>query len=153
MGMSDKKINQVLDIYEERVSKFDPVALSMMMPAILDADQRQAARDAIAKLAGQIDHVREMIPKIRGFLVQGRREKAFRWLGFIQGVFYSVGIYTIEDMANHNRPTKDDVRERHPDHSFDAYGCAECSKLVKHQKGCDYAEEFHEALGPSHSGN
>lgn len=147
MGMSDKKINQILDLYEERISKFDPVALSMIMPAIQDADQRQAARDAIAKLAGQIDHIREMIPKIRSFLVQGRREKVFRWLGFIQGVFYSVGIYTVEDMANHNRPTKDDVRDQYPNHTF-GRDCSQCMASI-----CDYSEEFQNAPGSDHSDN
>lgn len=151
--MTDKKINQVLDIYEQRVSKFDPVALSLMMPGIEDPIQRAAAQGAIGQLAAQIDHIKDMIPKIRGFLTQGRREKAFRWLGFIQGIFYAVGIYTVEDMADHNRPTKDDLKDQYPGHSFDAYGCAECSKVAQYQKRCDYAEEFQEAPGSEHSGN
>ena len=45
-----------------------------------------------------------MMPKIRQFLVEGRREKAFRWLGFMQGVLYMAGQFTIEELANHNRP-------------------------------------------------
>lgn len=127
--MTDKKINQVLDLYEKRISTFDPVGLSLMTLGIEDASQRKAAQDAIERLRVQFNHVKEMIGKIRAFLTEGRREKAFRWLGFIQGVFYSSGVYTIEEMANHNRPTKKDLLEEHPEHSFDAFDCAECSKL------------------------
>lgn len=53
---------------------------------------------------GKLSHCYGMIPQIREFLADGRREKAFRWLGFMQGVFYAEGIYTIEEMAEHNRP-------------------------------------------------
>jgi hypothetical protein len=34
----------------------------------------------------------------------GRQEKAFRWLGFIQGVLFSEGIFTLDDLKNHSRP-------------------------------------------------
>lgn len=30
-------------------------------------------------------------------------EKAFRWLGFVQGVLWTKGIYTIDEMRDHNR--------------------------------------------------
>lgn len=146
MGMTNKKIHQVLDLYEKRISTFDPVSLlHLMIPGIEDAVRRQAAQDAIERLKGQFDHVKEMISKMRVFLAEDRREKTFRWLGFIQGVFYSLGIYTIEDMANHNRPSKNDLVEQYPGHSFDAFGCAECSKLSECQNRCVYSKEYLEA--------
>ncbi|MDD2696684.1 MAG: hypothetical protein PHE52_00800 [Candidatus Pacebacteria bacterium] len=49
-----------------------------------------------------------MLDKMEGFLKEGRIEKAFRWLGFIQGCLWSTGEYTLEDLMNHNRP---DVKE------------------------------------------
>ena len=30
-------------------------------------------------------------------------EKAMRWLGFIQGVLFAKGVYTIDEMREHNR--------------------------------------------------
>ena len=30
-------------------------------------------------------------------------EKAMRWLGFVQGVFYMTGYMTVDDMKDHNR--------------------------------------------------
>jgi len=36
------------------------------------------------------------------FVSHGQVEKAMRWLGFIQGVFFSAGIYTIDELRNHS---------------------------------------------------
>ena len=52
----------------------------------------------------ELDHVRQMIPQVREFVRQGRMEKAMRWLGFIQGVFWIIGMYTIQEMKDHNKP-------------------------------------------------
>jgi len=38
------------------------------------------------------------------FVKEGRRRKANRWLGFVQGFLWANGIYTIEEMKEHNRP-------------------------------------------------
>ena len=56
------------------------------------------------KPSDQLRHLQTMIPKAIGFFQEGRREKGFRWLGFIQGVLWTQGVYTIEEMKNHNRP-------------------------------------------------
>ncbi len=37
--------------------------------------------------------------------------KAMRWLGFIQGVFWSMGEYTIEQLKEHNKTIPTDVDE------------------------------------------
>jgi hypothetical protein len=31
--------------------------------------------------------------------------KAMRWLGFVQGVFWALGLMTISEMKRHNKPT------------------------------------------------
>ena len=36
--------------------------------------------------------------------VEGRREKAMRWLGFVQGALWAHGLAPIEDLKNMNRP-------------------------------------------------
>lgn len=80
--MTDEKINQVLDRYTAFLHNLGANGL----------------------LHNEDEHLLEMIPKMRAFLLEGRREKVFRWLGFMQGVFYVFGYFTIEEMANHNRP-------------------------------------------------
>ena len=49
-------------------------------------------------------HLHSMIDKIIKFLDEDRRDKLFRWLGFIQGALWVLGIYTINELKNHNRP-------------------------------------------------
>ena len=79
--MNDQKILEVLKIYEKYFSN------SNSAQAIL--------------------HLSSMIPKIKDFLQQNRRDKVFRWLGFIQGVLWAKNIFTLEQLKNHNRPDKE----------------------------------------------
>jgi hypothetical protein len=51
-----------------------------------------------------LDHLEWMTEQIPKFLAEGRKEKANRWLGFIQGSLWSKNIYTIDQMKEHNRP-------------------------------------------------
>lgn len=51
-----------------------------------------------------VEHLREMIPKVRVFIEEGRRDKVFRWLGFMQGAMWMLGIYSIDEMKAHNAP-------------------------------------------------
>lgn len=38
------------------------------------------------------------------FVDDGRVEKAMRWLGFLQGVFWERGYFSLDDLKNHSRP-------------------------------------------------
>jgi len=52
----------------------------------------------------ELDHVLWMCGEVQTFLVEGRYDKANRWLGFIQGVLWVLGIYSIPELQEHNRP-------------------------------------------------
>jgi low affinity Fe/Cu permease len=67
-------------------------------------DERMAHHQVVTIRHEQLHHVRQMIPKTIQFLYDQRREKAMRWLGFIQGALWSHGIYSIEEMKQHNKP-------------------------------------------------
>jgi len=58
----------------------------------------------------KIAHMQSMVPKAIAFFKEGRREKGFRWLGFLQGVLWAEGIYSIEELKNHNRPDVDEKK-------------------------------------------
>ena len=45
-------------------------------------------------------YVSTMLPKMKQF---EDVEKAHRWLGFVQGVLWAEGIFTIDEMREHNR--------------------------------------------------
>lgn len=129
MGMTDKKILELLDGYEKKLNSLDT---SIYEPV------------DVKKLV----HASEMIPKMKTFLAEGRREKVFRWLGFLQCVFWMLEAYSIDELAAHSRPTKSDLKEQYPEHSFDAFGCAKCSRETGMgcvQRACDYAKEYLEA--------
>lgn len=49
-------------------------------------------------------HCHDMLDKMEDFLNQGKIEKVFRWLGFIQGCLWRCGIYTINESRDQNRP-------------------------------------------------
>lgn len=58
-----------------------------------------------------LDHCHGMLDKMVGFVREGRMEKVFRWLGFVQGVLWSNQVYTLTDLKNHNRPTMEEREE------------------------------------------
>ncbi|MBI2097507.1 MAG: hypothetical protein HYT46_01035 [Candidatus Vogelbacteria bacterium] len=54
-----------------------------------------------------LDHCHGMLDKMVEFVREGRMEKVFRWLGFVQGVLWSNRVYTLTDFRNHNRPPEE----------------------------------------------
>lgn len=53
---------------------------------------------------GRRQHLNYMTAEIRKFVAEGSTEKAFRWLGFMQGVLWADGHYTVEQLGEHNKP-------------------------------------------------
>lgn len=53
-------------------------------------------------------HCLGMIETMRTFLEEGRMDKVMRWLGFMQGVMWTLGIYTMDELKGHNRPAPGD---------------------------------------------
>jgi hypothetical protein len=51
-----------------------------------------------------LSHCYGMLDKIGEFVQGGHMEKAFRWLGFIQGVVWADKMYTLTNLMDHNRP-------------------------------------------------
>ena len=49
-------------------------------------------------------HCHRMLDQMEQFVAEGHPEKTFRWLGFIQGVLWLSGCYTLEELKNHNHP-------------------------------------------------
>lgn len=72
--------------------------------------QLKAERADITKFVAEVSpgeetgHLLWMCDEARQFIAQGRIEKAMRWLGFLQGMFYARGLFTIDQLGNHSRP-------------------------------------------------
>jgi len=88
MGMLNEKCIAILEMYGKDL-------------------ERDIADDQDPGVAPSLKHALTMVPKAIAFFMEGRREKGFRWLGFIQGVLWSEGYYSIEELKNHNRPDVD----------------------------------------------
>ena len=90
--MTADKIREIIVIYRK---KFEELSIS----------QKQFPLNSIPKSDDDfLAHCHGMLDEIEVFIQEGRIDKVFRWLGFIQGCFWRVGIYTVEEMKNHNRP-------------------------------------------------
>lgn len=83
--MTDEKILEVISLYERELPKIKVDAYNFR----------------------HIPHILEMLPQMREFVAEGRREKLMRWLGYIQGVLDVLGVYTLNELKLHNAP--DDV--------------------------------------------
>ncbi len=59
--------------------------------------------DIVAQNREIIAHMRYMIAEIPKLLEADKIEKAMRWLGFVQGVMWSLGIYNLETLRDDNR--------------------------------------------------
>ncbi len=51
-----------------------------------------------------LEHCHQMLDQMEVFVSEGRLEKTFRWLGFIQGVLWVTRLHTLEELKNHSRP-------------------------------------------------
>lgn len=49
------------------------------------------------------EHALWMLDRIPEFMAAGRREKAMRWLGFVQGALWAWNYATIDEMKDDNR--------------------------------------------------
>ncbi len=64
----------------------------------------QPRRHSISKL----EHAAWMCEEARKYLVDGKRDKVMRWLGFIQGILWYGEIYSIEELKDHNRSREEE---------------------------------------------
>ena len=51
-----------------------------------------------------LEHCHQMLDFMEEFVRDNRMEKCFRWLGFIQGVLWSTGNFSLNELKNHSRP-------------------------------------------------
>jgi hypothetical protein len=83
--MTDKKIIEVTRRLEAAINQFE-----RYIPRTKDADKT---------------HMLEMCRKIPQFLEEGRREKANRWIGYIQGAMVAHQVLTLSQCKDMNQPT------------------------------------------------
>lgn len=90
--MTDAKVLEVLRTYRQQ---FEAQGV---------AKRRSPPDNWVSQQADRLAHLHWMLDEIESFLAVGSREKAMRWLGFIQGCLWADGLYTVAEMKDQNRP-------------------------------------------------
>lgn len=101
--MNPEKMREVLKQYQ--------ALLLHIPPQVGPMDRQPSPREAYA-------HVHNMLEVIEKFLDEGTPDawdKANRWLGFLQGVFWLHGTYTLNQMRDHNRTATEALFEATPE--------------------------------------
>ena len=91
--MTGPKIREVLVLYARK--------LTSMGIAPRRADAR---KEYICMVAAELQHAFWMVHEADGFVERDELEEAQRQLGFIQGILWTTGICTIDEMREHNDP-------------------------------------------------
>mgnify|MGYP003510613429 CR=1 FL=1 len=92
--MNQQDILRALDECESTIRSHIPLAKPARAPRSVTNHSESVA----------VSHMLWMIIETRDFVAESRIEKAFRWLGFIQGVLWSFGFVTIDNAKDTNRP-------------------------------------------------
>ena len=90
--MTSDKVREVLATYRKKFEE-------------LDVPKKQFPHSSLPKSDNDfLAHCHGMLDEMEIFVQECRMDKVFRWLGFIQGCLWRIGVYTVEEMKNHNRP-------------------------------------------------
>ena len=95
--MTKEKVLEAISIYRERFGQMGITKKDfnhvLLMPGAMHA----------------LQHCYGMLDEMEIFVAEGRIDKVFRWLGFVQGVLWAYGYYSLENLKNHNRPDQADA--------------------------------------------
>lgn len=87
-----EKLERVQEIVDEPISEGD------VFHRMLDRYKLFMPKDAPAD---KVEHLLTMCDLAQDWLDRGQVDKANRWIGFIQGVLWSWGVFTIGDLRQH----------------------------------------------------
>lgn len=90
--MTSEKVQEVINIYRKFFQDCGVGKIEYLHDEMLDIPR------------SGLEHCHSMLDQMEIFLKEGRLEKAFRWLGFIQGCLWFNGNYVLADLKDHNRP-------------------------------------------------
>ncbi len=85
--MTNEKLSEVLEFYYDELDKYEVLY-----------HQHTEPTNSVEVL----QHVKWMTITAQNF-IPDHVDKAMRWLGFIQGVLFSLGFFTIEELREHSR--------------------------------------------------
>lgn len=100
--MTSEKVKSVFEMYHKFLEKTFHT-LPEILPRQFDTAESQKENGELDPRQ-MIAHLMFMCEEAQRFVDQGRIEKAMRWLGFLQGVFWSASFFTLDDLKKHSMP-------------------------------------------------
>lgn len=88
MPMTNEQVETALAKYREKLSKYESKRFTLR--AVFPSPA-----DVYAHAVWMCEHIPAILPE--------SREKAMRWLGFVQGCLWVKGVFTIDEMKDDNR--------------------------------------------------
>jgi hypothetical protein len=90
--MTPDKVREVVALYRT------------MFAELIDGRSHKCSTDGTPDEHRALLHCWAMLDELEQFTREGRMEKAFRWLGFIQGCLWTCGVYSLDELKDHNKP-------------------------------------------------
>lgn len=107
--MKKMKPNELLSLIGKYRKKFEEIGVKKIKHQ-LDSNP-MTPQAGLCHCYSMLDHIEKAV---QDFVKDGNTakwEKAQRWIGFVQGVFWSAGVYTITDIEEHNRGQNGEVKK------------------------------------------
>ena len=139
--MTNVKLFDVFRFYGEFLKKNYPEA----QPRRMDVTQKLNEGD----LASMYAHLIWACEEGKKFVEERRFDKAMRWLGFIQGVLFARGHFSIDELGNHSRPPEWPLATEYVSealHSLDLQKKALDAEAKTLRSGCSHKNNDGKAL-------
>jgi hypothetical protein len=95
--MNVEAFEHLLTNYQNRISELGRNSSSL----VDNEDARFSLRSVPPPF--RVGHMGTMIPQMFKMLKNGDEGKFYRWLGFMQGCFWFLGTYSLNELRSHNR--------------------------------------------------
>ncbi|MCE5190649.1 MAG: hypothetical protein LLG08_02635 [Actinomycetia bacterium] len=97
-GFSTEHALRMLDFYSKTLQ-----SLGYTAQPYPETDERLGGRKFETPKFETLCHALWMCDKTREFLRAGRFAKVYRWIGMTQGILFMNGVFSIEELKEHNR--------------------------------------------------
>ncbi len=98
--MTGDKVKEVANSYVNRLRPILTIDYDQLQPVRVSKDTSEP------DTATTLQHVLWMCEEIPNLVDAGRIEKSMRWLGFVQGCLWQIGLLTIGDLKENNKPNE-----------------------------------------------
>lgn len=101
--MTKEKLIELSDAYDQILGKQNITAVCKKDEGNIPANRlMDPASSRLTWKADNLSHARWMCGEVKKLAEAGDIPKANRWFGFVQGILWTMGIFTVGEMRGHN---------------------------------------------------